>query len=362
MTAVPAIDFRAQWKEIGPDVLAATERVGASGWYVLGQEVERFEHALAGFAGVRHAIGCASGLDGIEIGLRAGGLQAGQRVATSPLSAFATALAIVRAGGRPVYVDTDAAGLIDLDALEALAAGGEIEAVVPVHLYGHLVELERLHSLAREHGLLVVEDAAQAIGGSSGGRRVGQGSIAATSFYPTKNLGALGDGGAVLTDDDAVAATARRLRDYGQAGKYEHAVLGLNSRLDELHAAILRDAMLPRLEAHMRRRAEIATAYRAELRFEPIAPHDTSGSVWHLFPIAAKEREGLAEHLRRHGIRTAVHYPTLIPAQSAWGDARADPSAWPHAHDIARRTLSLPLHPYLSDAQVSAVIDACNER
>src|SRR6266581_6477192 len=208
---VPLNDFRAQWKAVGTDVLAAVDRVGASGWYILGREVERFESALASVWGLPHAIGVGNGLDAIEIGLRCLGIRQGDRVLTTPLSAFATTLAVMRCGGVPVFVDTDASGLLDLDRCrDLLLRDRQIRFLVPVHLYGHCADLERLEALRDEFRLGIVEDCAQAIGARFKGRGVGTvGQVAAVSFYPTKNLGALGDGGAVLTADEAIARRAR---------------------------------------------------------------------------------------------------------------------------------------------------------
>ncbi len=367
MRPIPANDFRAQWAEVRADVHAAVERVGASGWLILGEEVAAFEAALAERFGLAHAVGCASGLDALEIALRCAGLAPGDAVLTTPLSAFATTLAVVRAGGVPVFCDVDASGQLDLAlAAELLAAEPGLRFLLPVHLYGHALDLDALLGLRERTGVTVVEDCAQAVGARSRGRGVGSvGAFAATSFYPTKNLGALGDGGALLTDDEAGAARARSLRDYGQSAKYEHAHLGLNSRLDELQAAILRDAFLPRLARFTRRRAEVATRYRAELAnpalVVPPAP-EGSESVWHLFPVLVEgDRKGLMEHLRAAGVGAAVHYPVLIPDQPALRDVPARVAGGlERARAFAEREVSLPIHPLLDDAAVDAVVAACN--
>jgi dTDP-4-amino-4,6-dideoxygalactose transaminase len=260
-------DFRRQWQATGAAVLQATERVGASGWFVLGPEVAEFERLLAEGCGCAHAIGCGSGLDAIELSLRALGLVEGDRVLTTPLSAFATTLAIVRAGGTPVFVDVDENGLLDLGKVEqVLSADPTIRYLVPVHLYGQPLNLEDLEALKRRFGIFIVEDCAQAIGATWEGRPVGGvGDLSTLSFYPTKNLGALGDGGAILTNDRNLMLKCQSLRDYGQTGKYEHTLLGLNSRLDELHAAILRTAFLPRLSDWSTRRRDIASQYLSEI-------------------------------------------------------------------------------------------------
>jgi dTDP-3-amino-3,4,6-trideoxy-alpha-D-glucose transaminase len=359
-------DFVAQWHDVGADALAALERVGESGWLILGREVKAFEAELSTFWGIPHVVSCANGLDAIEIALRALGIAPGDKVLTTPLSAFATSLAIVRAGGVPVFVDVDASGLLDLKrAAEAIQTDPAIKFCVPVHLFGHALDAEQLARLALLP-VQVIEDCAQACGAASRGTPVGAtGSAAATSFYPTKNLGAMGDGGALLTRDPGVAAEAASLRDYGQTAKYVHARLGMNSRLDELQAAILRSALLPRLPAFTERRIAIAAAYRrsihnAALQLPPVP--DGSTSVWHLFPVlVAGSREAFMSQLERAGVGSGIHYPTLIPDQPALSGARFEcRDALTQARRFATTEVSLPIHPYLSDEQVERVVTACN--
>lgn len=366
---IEANPFGRQWAVVGDAALAAVRRVGESGWYVLGSEVAGFESALAAFTGRGFAVGCASGLDAIEIGLRALDLPRGAAVLTTPSSAFATALAILRAGGVPHFVDVDESGLLDLDAAaEHLARHPEVRFAVPVHLFGHAMDLERLAALRDRFALAIVEDCAQAIGARSRGAAVGSvGQVAALSFYPTKNLGALGDGGAVLTDRASLAARARRLRDYGQSDKYVHAELGLNSRLDELHAAVLHDAFLPRLAAWTERRAAIAARYASGLEnpcVRVVAPPAGSASVWHLHPVRVTggARDELLAALRTDGVQAAVHYPTPIPDQPALRDV---PGVRVHgelrrAKSLAMEELSLPIHPLLEDAEIDRVIELVN--
>ena len=310
-------DFKRQWAEIGPAALAAVERVGASGRYILGREVEAFESKLAEFWGVSHAVGVANGMDAIEIALRALDLRAGQKVLTTPFSAFATTLAILRAGGVPVFVDVDDNGNIDLEQCrDVFSRDRSIRFFVPVHLYGNPLDLEKLAGLRRDFDLVIVEDCAQAIGARHGGRNVGTvGQAAATSFYPTKNLGAFGDGGALLTNDPSTASRARALRNYGQSDLYLHDELGLNSRLDELHAAVLSDALLPNLQRWTEARRQIAARYLREIQhFRTIKPAPSAEPVWHLFPIfvEAGERDDVRERLLGGGIASGVHYPRLI--------------------------------------------------
>ena len=252
-----------QWAEIREDALRAFDRVGSGGQFVLGREGREFEQALAKLWGLDHAAGVASGMDAIEIALRVLGCSPGDRVLTTPLSAFATTLAIIRTGAIPVFADTDSRGLIDLARCrELLRTKPGIRYFVPVHLYGHSLDVPELRNLREDFGLKIVEDCAQSIGADFRGEVPGSaGQLAATSFYPTKNLGAMGDGGAILTRDASLDARVRALRDYGQTAKYRHEYLGSNSRLDEVQAAFLLDACLPRFEKWTRRRREIAGAY-----------------------------------------------------------------------------------------------------
>jgi dTDP-4-amino-4,6-dideoxygalactose transaminase len=345
-------DFQTQWRSIRSAVLSAVDAVGNSGRLILGEKVMHFEEALAARAGVKHVIGCANGLDAIEISLRAVGLKQGDRVLTTPLSAFATTLGIVRAGGIPLFVDVDNAGLLNLDAAAEILGhqNSRIGFLLPVHLFGHAMELQKIAALKQRFGLQVVEDCAQAISATNNGVSVGTiGDMAALSFYPTKNLGCMGDGGAVLTSDDHLAATARALRDYGQTGKYAHAHLGMNSRLDEIQAAILLEALLPRLAAFTQRRRHIARQYREKITSEALTIPE------------APNRDSFRAHLRTHGIESAVHYPILIPNQPALHGAKFEVAdSLPTAMHFINREVSLPIHPYLSDENVERVIDACN--
>lgn len=367
-TTIQLNDFKTQWRDIRQDAIAAFERVGESGWMILGSEVKSFEAALARMWGLARAVGCANGLDAIEIALRVLGITPGAKVLTTPLSAFASTLAIVRAGGIPLFADVDESGIVDLNRCETVfREHADVRFFVPVHLYGHAIDLEHLSRLRATFDLSIVEDCAQAIGATSAGRPVGcVGQIAATSFYPTKNLGCMGDGGALLTDDDALADKAQTLRDYGQSAKYEHTQLGLNSRLDEVQAALMRDALLPRLAKQTQRRQHVATRYLAEidnraLRLPTIPSGSTS--VWHLFAFRVRnDRDAFQAHLRERGIQSGVHYPILIPAQRAMNDVPGARSldALAQARDFCATEVSLPMHPYLSDTDITRVIDACN--
>jgi dTDP-3-amino-3,4,6-trideoxy-alpha-D-glucose transaminase len=361
-------DFKRQWAETGSAVMAAVEQVGESGWYILGEAVMRFERALATSVPRGFAVGCASGLDAIEIGLRALALPPGARVLTAPLSAFATTLAIVRAGGVPVFVDVDEGGNLDLGLCERLLASRtDISYAVPVHLYGQPLDLQHLAAIKERFGLRIVEDCAQAIAATRAGRGVGTvGDLAAFSFYPTKNLGALGDGGAVAGDADAHRDACQSLRNYGQSDRYVHTRLGLNSRLDEIHAAVLESAFMPRLADWTARRRRVAGRYLAGLtqpRAVPLTVAPDAQPVWHLFPVfvAPDRRQAFQDHLRDAGVQTAIHYPRLIPDQEALRqtphEVAGDLSC---AARIAAGEVSLPIHPYLSDDETDRVIAAVN--
>lgn len=362
---VRANEFERQWREIREDAMAAVDRVGRSGWLVLGEEVRAFERELAEWWGIAHAVGVASGLDAIEIGLRAAGVAPGTRVLTTPLTAFATTLAIIRAGADPVWCDVDPSGAIDLDLVEAaLRDDASIRALVPVHLYGHPLDPLRLERIAEEHGIVVIEDCAQSCGASREGRPTGKAGIAAaTSLYPTKNLGAMGDGGVLLTDDEAIAEQARRLRDYGQSARYEHTELGLNSRLDELQAALLGSAMLPRLDTWLDRRREIAATYDRALAGGPLRPVTAAGgeSANHLYAVEVLEEDPttVATRLGEQGIAVGRHYPVLCPDQQAAHGRGTVLGSLSVARNLAERELSLPIHPHLEDTEETAVIAAC---
>jgi dTDP-4-amino-4,6-dideoxygalactose transaminase len=340
-----------------PDVRAAIDRVVASGWYVLGPEVEQFETAFAAACGARCAIGVASGTDAIALALRALNIGRNDDVLVPAMTAAFTALAVVAAGARPVFVDVDARTLtIDADACTG-AITPRTRAIVPVHLYGQPADMDAVRRIAERHSLAIVEDCCQAHLATEHGVPVGTRSDAAAfSFYPTKNLGCLGDGGAVTTGNASLAEKIRRLRNGGQADRYCHVELGVNSRLDEMQAAILR-ARLPYLPRWSRRRRELAAIYRRELP-APVQTIDErdAGHVYHLFPVRVSNRDGLRAHLAAAGIETLVHYPiplTELPAFAGWQSLPC-----PVAAAASRTLLSLPLHPRLADADAMAVARA----
>ncbi|MDP1571896.1 MAG: DegT/DnrJ/EryC1/StrS family aminotransferase [Vicinamibacterales bacterium] len=334
---------------------AAIHRVVDRGWFVLGPEVEAFEAEFAAATQAPHAVGVGTGTDAITLALRALDLGPGDEVITTPLSAAYTALAVMMAGARPVFADLDPARLtLDPAAIEA-AITPRTRAILPVHLYGQPADMPRIAAIAERHGLAIVEDAAQAHLATCGGQPVGSWGIAtAYSFYPTKNLGALGDGGAVTTRDATLAARIARLRNGGQTTRYQHAEPGANSRLDEMQAAILR-ARLPHLAAATARRRAIAARYRAALAGASLTvpPECDAGHVYHLFPVLTPHRDRFQAHMTAAGIETLIHYPVPIPRQPAL--AATSPAPCPIADRITAEVVSLPMYPGLTDTEVAAV-------
>lgn len=364
VTPVAANDFRREPEELLLAELASAERVLRSGWWILGAEVEGFEQEWARHCAAPHAVGVANGLDAIEIGLRALGVGPGDEVITTPVTAYATTLAIQRCGAVPVFADIEpGTGCLSADSV-ATCISASTRAVLPVHLYGRAADLDGLATVCDSHGLALIEDCAQAHGAQHRGRPVGSvGRCAAWSFYPTKNLGAIGDAGALTTADAELARTARCLRNYGQSDRYHHDRAGLNSRLDELQAAILR-VRLPWLKAWTDRRREVATRYRQGIDhplLQPLAePNDPASHVHHLNVLRTPQREWVQAQLAERGVMTLVHYPLPSTEQKALTDHRIAPGGIPHALEHCRTCFSLPIHPFLSDSEVERVIEACN--
>lgn len=340
-------------------VHAAIHRVIERGWFVLGPEVEAFEQEFASAVEASHAVGVGNGTDALAIALRVLGIGGGDEVITSPLSAAYTALAIVMAGARPVFADIDPVRLtLDPDAAAA-AITSRTAAIMPVHIYGQPADMPAIQQVAERRGLAIIEDCCQAHLATCAGRPVGSfGVAAAYSFYPTKNLGALGDGGALTFADADLAARARRVRNGGQTDRYRHGELGVNSRLDDIQAAVLR-ARLPFLPGWTERRRALAARYRHALEGAGdivVPPALEQGHVYHLFPIRAQNRAELQAHLRASGTETLIHYPVPIPRQPALASLR--PTQCPVADRVCAEILSLPLYPSLSPDAVAQVADA----
>jgi dTDP-3-amino-3,4,6-trideoxy-alpha-D-glucose transaminase len=354
---VPFMDLRPG--DDAADVRAAIDRVVSRGWFVLGPEVDAFEAEFAAASGAAHAVAVGNGTDAIALLLRGLGIGAGDEVIVPAITAAYTALAVIATGASPVVADVDDATLtLDPGACDA-AVTSRTRAIVPVHLYGQAADLAPLKAIAARHHLAVVEDCCQAHLATAGGVPVGTTTAGgAFSFYPTKNLGAMGDGGAIVTGDAALARRLRQLRNGGQTDRYHHESVGVNSRLDDIQAAILR-ARLPRLRAWTDCRRQLAAAYRAALpsTVTPVAERD-SGHVYHLFAVRTAARDRVQAHLTASGIETLIHYPLALDAQPAFAGYRS--GACPVATLATAELLSLPLHPRLTTADVEHVA-ACLE-
>jgi dTDP-4-amino-4,6-dideoxygalactose transaminase len=353
---------RVNWVDLRPqedaeDVAAAIRRVVDRGWFVLGPEVEAFEAEFSDATGSERTVSVASGTDALTLTLRALGIGPGDEVITTPLSAAFTAQAIVMAGARPVFADIDPDRLTVAPAAVEALVGPSTAAIMPVHLYGQPADVPALARVADRHGLALIEDCCQAHLATCQGVPVGTTGIAAAySFYPTKNLGAFGDGGAVCTRDAALDARLRRLRNGGQATRNHHTEAAAHSRLDEVQAAVLR-TRLPYLPGWTTRRRALAAQYRAGLTGTTVVvpPALDPGHVYHLFPIRTTARDALSEHMSAHGVDTLVHYPTPLPNQPAF--ATASPHACPVATTVCNELLSVPLYPGLTDAAIARVVD-----
>lgn len=334
-----------------------------SGYYVLGPHVKAFEQAFARYCGVSECVGVANGTDALELSLRGVGVSSGDRVAVIANAAMYSTSAVLAIGAQPAFVDIGEDANMDPAALSAVLEGGDIRAIVATHLYGRLAQMDAIMALAQPHGIPVVEDCAQAHGARDAeGRAAGSlGTIASFSFYPTKNLGALGDGGAVVTDDATLAARVRQLRQYGWGAKYTNEVQGgRNSRLDELQAAML-GVMLPHLDAWNARRQQIANHYSANLHNPAIIAPPAAGDeyVGHLYVVRSERRDALRKHLSAAGVDTDVHYPLPDHRQPCFS-GRFDHVRLPRTEAFASTVLSLPCFPELTDSEVERVVEACN--
>jgi dTDP-4-amino-4,6-dideoxygalactose transaminase len=357
----PFVDFAAHLAPIRAEVDAAIARVLDSGWFVLGPEVEAFERELEAAVGAPHAIAVGNGTDAIELALRALDVGPGDEVVTSPLTAAFTALAVLSVGARPVFADLDPETLNVSPEAMARAITPRTKALMPVHLYGHPADLDPILALGRERALPVLEDACQAVGALYKGRAVGTlDGIGTLSFYPTKNLGALGDGGAVLVSDRARAERLRKLRNGGQSDRYRHVLAGRNSRLDEMQAAVLRVG-LRHLTGWTERRRALGELYQRELGGGPvrlIREQPYARSVYHLFVVRHPRRDAIMAALKEEGIGTLVHYPIPLHLQPAFASLGGRPGDLPVAEQAAGEVFSLPLYPALTDAQARAVAAA----
>lgn len=362
MTRVPYLDLKAVNAEIQTELDRAYAQVTDSGWFILGKAVQAFEEAFAAYLGVKHCVGVGNGLEALHLILRAYGIGPGDEVIVPSNTYIATWLAVTYAGAQPIPVEPDPRGYnLNPDRIEA-ALTKNTRAILPVHLYGQPADMDPIMQVAEKHNLVVIEDAAQAHGARYNGRLCGGlGHAAGFSFYPGKNLGALGDAGAVTTNDDTLAEKIRSLRNYGSAKKYYNDVLGFNSRLDELQAAFL-SVKLPYLEEWNARRAIIADLYTRALSQIPelTVPYvpDWSVHVWHIYPLCCRRRDELQAHLEREGIGTLIHYPVPPHLSDAYASLGYAAGQFPIAEAIAQTELSLPISPVMTLDEAEMVIQA----
>lgn len=357
-------DFKAEPSEIREAMLSAVSRVLESGWYVLGNEIVAFEKQWAIACGVDYAVGVGNGMDAIEIALRALDIGMGDEVITTPMTAFASVLAILRAGATPVLADIDSdTALLSIESVKRCITPNT-KAILLVHLYGQVRQMDAWTALCDGHEIALIEDCAQAHLATWRGKVAGSfGSAGAYSFYPTKNLGAPGDAGMLVTINQAISERAAKLRNYGQSVRYQHPELGLNSRLDEIHAAMLTERLKWLPEFTVRRR-EIADAYRSGIKNVLVqllaSPEEHIAHAYHLFVITCEQRELLQSHLNSCGIQALIHYPICIHEQQPCLSIARDPHGLKTSEGHAATCLSLPCHPQMSDEDVASVIFAVN--
>jgi dTDP-4-amino-4,6-dideoxygalactose transaminase len=358
-------DFKAEPAEIREAMLRAVNRVLESGWYVLGNEVVAFENQWALACGVDYAVGVGNGMDAIEIALRALDIGAGDEVITTSMTAFASVLAIVRAGAKPILADIEPdTALLSIESAERCITP-KTKAILLVHLYGQVRQMSAWTAFSEKHGIKLIEDCAQAHLATWRGKVAGSFGVAgAYSFYPTKNLGAPGDAGMLVTSNQAISDRATKLRNYGQSVRYQHPELGMNSRLDEIHAAMLIER-LKWLPEFTERRQQIADAYRANISNSLVkllvVPEENFAHVYHLFVVTCDQRDALQRHLNSCGVQALIHYPICIHEQQPCLDVARDPHGLKASERHAATCLSLPCHPQMSNEDVASVIATVNK-
>ena len=357
---IPFLDLQAQYRTVGKDIEAAVTDVLRSGDYVQGARVAAFERDFAAWCGTQEAVAVSSGTAALHLALLAAGVGPGDEVITVPMTFVATAAAILYTGATPVFVDIDPSTWT-MDPVEAEAAiTPRTKAVIPVHLHGRLADMTEIVAVAHRHGLVVIEDAAQAHGAERAGKRAGSfGDIGCFSFYPGKNLGACGEGGAVVTDRPDLAEQVRLLRDWGQTKRYEHVKVGFNLRMDNIQGAVLR-VKLPHLDGWNARRRAVAALYRellegSELRLPAPAGAD---HVFHVHAVRLRDRDGLRASLEAAGVAAGIHYPKPVHLQKGYASLGYGPGAFPESERMAQETLSLPIFPEMTEAQVREVAAA----
>ena len=361
---VPFLNLASQFATLKNELLPAVEQVLAGGHYVLGPNVTEFEKELSSYVGARHGVGVNSGSDALTLALRALDIGPGDEVITTPFTYIAPAEAIHQTGARIVFADIDP-DTFNIDPAEvARKITPRTKAIIPVHLFGQAADLDALRALSESHGIRIVEDCAQAIGTRYNGQPVGSiGTVACFSFYPTKNLGADGDGGMLTTNDEGLARKLRMLRVHGIERRYYHDLHGYNSRLDELQAAILR-VKLKHLDTWDKRRTAIAERYDKGLAGLPVLPPtraSKSTHVFHVYAIRTKQRDALEKHLGDAGVPTIIYYPLPLHLQRVYADLGHREGAFPKAEELARRILPLPIYPELTNEQVDYVVNTIRE-
>jgi len=357
---VPFVDLKAQYAAIKPEVATAIDDVLERTSFIMGPQVGRFEEEYARFIGTRHCVGVESGTAALKVALEALGIGAGDEVVMPANTYIASALSVSAAGATPVFVDMGDDYLIDETAIES-ALTPRTKALMPVHLYGQVVPMQPVLDIARRHGLRVIEDASQAHGAMWRGQRAGAvGDVGCFSFYPGKNLGAYGDGGAIVTNDDALCESVRLLRDFGQKKKYEHLIKGDNCRLDSIQAAVL-SVKLRHIDGWNERRRENARRYDALLTaagFRVPKRWTDEGHVYHLYVVEVADRTAIADRLAQRGVHTGIHYPIPIHLQPAYAELGLSKGRYPKTEAAAERILSLPMFPELTSEQIEYVVDA----
>ena len=363
---VPLLDLQAQYVSLRDDLQQAVERVMSSQRFVLGDEVRGLENSIASYCQTKHAVGCASGSDALLLALMTLDVKAGDEVITTPFTFFATGACIARLGARPVFVDIDPDTYNIDPSRVADAITSRTKAIMPVHLYGQCAAMDPLLDLGKRRGIPIIEDAAQAIGATDNGRPAGSmGLMGSFSFYPTKNLGGAGDGGILTTNDDDVAARLRRLRAHGGSNEYEHEEVGINSRLDELQAAVLR-VKLPRLDSWSEERARKAAFYtkllnEADLSFPLATPYvrEDGRHIFHQYVIRVPgNRDALMEHLKARGVGTKVYYPIPLHLQKCFNYLGYKAGQFPESESAAKETFALPAYPELTEEQQVYVVES----
>ncbi len=363
MQNIQMFDMKKQYKQVKDKVDTKVIEVLESGYYVGGPEVKAFEDKCADYIGVKHAIGCANGTDALQIAMMAMGISVGDEVITTPFTFIATAETIKILGAIPVFVDVEEDTYnIDPSKIEA-AITDKTKAIIPVHLYGQVAEMDEIMNIAKKHNLFVIEDNAQGIGAKYRSKMAGSiGHFSTVSFYPAKNLGAAGDGGLMLTNDDKLAALARQIANHGQKVRYKHGIIGVNSRLDAIQAAIL-SIKLDYLNIWNKERHRIANVYKEKLKAVATVPfeHEYNFHIYHQFSIQIENRDELQKFLAEKGIPSAIHYPIPLHMQEAFADLNIPVGTFPISEKIAENIISLPMHPELSDEEIKYITGAIIE-